>query len=569
MKNLSIITPSTSIKRLLVYFFWDEDGIVDDYVVHSLKALGEYSSEIIVVVNGEVNPRGYWKLRSVCNQLIIRKNNGLDAWAYKAAFEHVGYDHLSKFDEVIVTNFTLFGPLFPLSDIFSRMDSTPCNFWGLAGFNEKHKGQSDIQHIQSYFVAYRQSLTSSQDFRNYWQELPKIESYIDSVNLHELAQTPYFTAKGYTFASFSATEKYANISPYNFVISCADRVLVEDHCPFIKRRALYFANGYFEQGSSIDKIEHITNFIKSRTDYDVALILENVERTQKPMAPEPVIAPPIAPPAPISRYRHYKRLLGSYIHPSKEIRDILKQLLFDAANPRPVIAPQLEPLEQEPNPLWERYLNCFRKQKQILTPVQPGAPLIQHVGRYTYAAPDTHIQSIGTVIGSFCSIGQRVVIGHGNHPKDFLSSSPFFYFDELGFKTNEMPTYDQFWYIDPVTIGNDVWIGDGAWIKNGVTIGDGAIIGARAVVTRNVPSYAIVAGIPADVIGYRFDEKTISALLESKWWNLPNDVIRQIPFDDIQKAVEFLVGIKNSSFANENNEEAEVVPTPKQYVHRH
>ncbi len=538
-----------------MYFFWDADGIVDDYVVHSLKALGEHCSESIVVVNGEVNAIGYRKLRSCSNQLIIRKNVGLDAWAYKAAFEHVGYDRLCEFDEVLVTNFTLFGPLFPLTDTFSRMDATPCDLWGLAGFNEKVKGRSDIHHLQSYFVVYRRSLTSSQDFRNYWQNLPKIESYIDSVNLHELAQTPYFSARGYTFATLSSTEKYASISPYNFVISCADRVLVEDRCPFIKRRALYFANGHFEQGSSIEKIEHITNFIKSRTDYNVTLILENMERTQKPDAAEPVVAP-LTISAPISRYRHYKRRLGSYIHPSKAIRDILKQLLLDAARPQLVIAPRDE---QKSHPLWDRYLNCFRSNKRIRHPVQTWVPPIQHVGRYTYAAPDTHIQSIGTVIGSFCSIGQRVVIGHGNHPKDFLSSSPFFYFDELGFKNEETPTYDGFWYIEPVTIGNDVWIGDGAWIKNGVTIGDGAIIGARAVVTRNVPPYSIVTGIPAEVISYRFDENTIRVLVESKWWNLPDDVIRQIPFDDIQKAVEFLANLNEDAPANENSEEATVI----------
>ncbi|WP_024554303.1 rhamnan synthesis F family protein [Franconibacter helveticus 513] len=561
MENLTVITRPENNKRLLVYFFWDADGIVDDYVVHSIKALGEHSSEIVVVVNGELNPLGYRKLRSVSNQLIIRENVGLDAGAYKAAFDYVGYDYLSKFDEVLVTNFTLFGPLFSLSDFFSRMDSTPCDFWGLAGYNEKVKGQDDIQHLQSYFVAYRKSLTSSKDFRNYWQQLPKIENYIDSVNLHELAQTPYFSDRGYTFASFSSTKKYASISPYNFVISCADRVLIEDNCPFLKRRAMFFSNGNFEQGSNIHKITHITNFIKCRTDYDIALMLENIERTQKPIPPKPVIMPQIEPPAPISRYRHYKRRLGSYIHPKKEIRDILKQLLWDEAHPRPVIAPQVEPLVQEPHYLWEQYINCFRKQKQISSPMHPGPPQIQHVGRYTYAAPDTHVHCIGTVIGSFCSIGQRVVIGHGSHPKDFLSSSPFFYFDELGFKTKEMPTHDQFWYIEPAIIGNDVWIGDGAFIKNGITIGDGAIIGARAVVTRNVPPYAIVAGIPADVIGYRFDEKTIHALLESKWWDLPDDMIRQIPFDDIQKAVAFLAGIKNNTLANENNKKAEVIPT--------
>ena len=65
MENLITIPHTESINRLLVYFFWDADGIVDDYVLHSIKALGEHSSQIIVVVNGEVNPLGYRKLRSV------------------------------------------------------------------------------------------------------------------------------------------------------------------------------------------------------------------------------------------------------------------------------------------------------------------------------------------------------------------------------------------------------------------------------------------------------------------------------------------------------------------------
>ncbi|MCZ7447479.1 chloramphenicol acetyltransferase [Agrobacterium rhizogenes] len=535
MDGISMTTLEKKVNRLIVYFFWDADGIVDDYVIHALNSLYNYASKVVVVVNGHVNEDGYNKLSSASNTLIIRENYGLDAWAYKAAFEQLGYEYIADFDEVLVTNFTLYGPVLPLSDMFKKMDSTACDFWGLAGYNQKKTDGLEVQHIQSFFVSYRRSLISTKDFEDYWNQLPKIENYADSVNLHELSQTPYFAARGYTFASWASTEKYANVSPANFIITCADRLLVEDSCPFIKRRALFFSNGRFEPGSGIQKIEHITNFIKSRTDYDVSMILENMARTQKPITP-PGNNVALAQNRPVSRLQKYKMKIGSRVHPSRKVRRSFRRILAEETN-GPV------PFEHE-DLIWKRYLDCFRYKKPEANLMETWIPNIQHIGRYSYAAPDICIVSVGTVIGSFCSIGQRVVIGHGNHPKAFLSTSPFFYFDELGFKSQKMPTYDGFWYIEPVIIGNDVWIGDGAWIKNGVKIGDGAIIGARAVVTRDVPPYAIVVRSPAQVIDYRFDEDTIQTLLASKWWDLPDDVIRQIPFDDIERATSFLTALK-------------------------
>ena len=167
-------------------------------------------------------------------------------------------------------------------------------------------------------------------------------------------------------------------------------------------------------------------------------------------------------------------------------------------------------------------------------------PNIKNVGRQTYYNKNLYIDNPNTIIGSFCSIGADVTIGHGIHPLNFLSTSPYLYFNILGFKKKKMVSHDEYWETEPIQIGNDVWIGDGVFIKNGIIIGDGAIIGAKAVVTKDVPPYAIVAGIPAKIIKYRFNKSIIKKLLQLKWWNLDEKIIKNIPYDNIDKAINFL-----------------------------
>lgn len=155
------------------------------------------------------------------------------------------------------------------------------------------------------------------------------------------------------------------------------------------------------------------------------------------------------------------------------------------------------------------------------------------VGRYT----DIH----NAVVGKFCAISYFCVIGATRHYIDRLSVSAFPYVKELGF------VEESHRIVEPVTIGNDVWIGCHSIIKPNVCIGDGAIIGANSVVTKNVPPYAIVAGVPAKIIKYRFSEDIITKLLSLKWWNLPYDFIRsnidlwqkEISLDSIEKLLCF------------------------------
>ena len=113
-----------------------------------------------------------------------------------------------------------------------------------------------------------------------------------------------------------------------------------------------------------------------------------------------------------------------------------------------------------------------------------------------------------------------------NHTQTSLSTYPFpIFFEEWGLSIkNVAAAWDN---KGDIIVGNDVWIGYEAVIMAGVTIGDGAIVGTRAVVTKNVPPYTIVGGVPAKAIRKRFSEDTIAALLAMEWWDWPEEKIKQ------------------------------------------
>lgn len=136
------------------------------------------------------------------------------------------------------------------------------------------------------------------------------------------------------------------------------------------------------------------------------------------------------------------------------------------------------------------------------------------IGPYTYGAYEINKIEPGTSIGSFCSIGPNVNIGLLNHPTNYLLTHPILFDQYYGCPINNKVKNELKRVNPPVVIGHDVWIGVNATILSGVTIGNGAIIAAGAVVTKDTPPYAIVGGVPAKVLKYRFDENQISKLLK-------------------------------------------------------
>ncbi|BAP80151.1 group 1 glycosyl transferase [Pseudomonas sp. MT-1] len=150
-------------------------------------------------------------------------------------------------------------------------------------------------------------------------------------------------------------------------------------------------------------------------------------------------------------------------------------------------------------------------------------------------------------IGRFTSIASGVVVGGARHPMEWVGMSPVFYKGrdsiKKKFSTYDLPT------VTRVVVGHDVWIGRNAIVLSGVKVGDGAVVGAGAVVTKDVPPYAIVVGNPAKIVRYRFDEYLIRSFIEISWWDMEDDAIEKYSYL-CKSPIDFINKVRECSISN-------------------
>lgn len=167
------------------------------------------------------------------------------------------------------------------------------------------------------------------------------------------------------------------------------------------------------------------------------------------------------------------------------------------------------------------------------------APQVK-IGAHTDIVSGSELHHVSE-IGRYCSISSRVVIGQDprSHPLDWISTSHAVIASRLN-QQPEAQSQNAEYHTQPTTVGHDVWVGRDVIIMKGVTVGTGAVVGAQSLVNRDIPPYAIVAGSPAKIIRYRFDEPTRQALLESRWWDYQLEALGHLSIEEPAALLDYL-----------------------------
>lgn len=273
------------IRRLAVFNFDDRDGVVDQYVLTLLDKVTDFCSDLIIVCNGLLTPDGRRKFESYTPSIFVRDPFNYEALGYKFAIEELGIEKLNEYDEILLTNDRVFGPLYPLSEMFASMNSRDVDFWGTTMYNGADfdpNSSASSSHfpvfLHPYWLAIRKRMFSSPEFWNYWKKLPPIHSYTELTPQFSATFTKYFEDKGFSWQAYIDTRDYSEGSDDPLFLSPLD-LIKNRRCPFIEKESFTKDYSVFLKSNNGESIFEAFEFIQQSLDFDVNMIWDNLLRT--------------------------------------------------------------------------------------------------------------------------------------------------------------------------------------------------------------------------------------------------------------------------------------------------
>lgn len=275
-------------KRIAMYVIYDKDGILDGFRKYYLQELRKVTDHIVAIVCGSITPESRKELEELSDEIFVRRNFGLLAYAWIEGIEFIGWDTLSEYDELLMLNDSFFGPFYPLQDMFDACEKSDADFYGA------FKNYEDIRITQiagrplsgghfngsiCYFYIIKSKLLHSPEFKNYWSQRPDVTCDFDTYFYSEIDFFYSVKQWGYKIDAYQSNKFEGYM--FDNLTHNMEGLIKEDKIPFARIRP--FGTDVKDQSYQINygkDPRRTLEYIDKHTDYDVNLIWDFMLRTK-------------------------------------------------------------------------------------------------------------------------------------------------------------------------------------------------------------------------------------------------------------------------------------------------
>lgn len=205
--------------RAVIFVHYDRDGLVEDYVLFYLRSLRTIFDFVIFISTASLSSTEQAKAHAYADIVVVRDNVGYDFCSYKAGLHLLKERGLERYSEVALCNDSVYGPLYPLKDVFKKMDTAAADFWGITD------SEDEAPHLQSYFLVFRQQVILSSHFWEFWKKLEVLDNKSEIISRYEIGLTQFLKSKGFTSAAFVNYKPYILQAYARRIISQPGKVL--------------------------------------------------------------------------------------------------------------------------------------------------------------------------------------------------------------------------------------------------------------------------------------------------------------------------------------------------------